>query len=605
MNERRLESRRWNFLLAAVCVIAVSDFACGGVDRRPQEGSGGATGSGGAGSGGAPGQGGTSASGGASGGRGGGSGGAVGTGGSGEGGRGEGGEGGEESGGSGGGGGSTEAGGATSAGGAAGAGGVTGEGGGGGATGGAAGAGGVDGGTGGTTGPKACNESTECAAIDPDLVCDPSRGFCVQCASKSDCSDGRECVANKCVTASKCEGQSDCESGKVCDSGKCVACTKDEDCGSSGKKCLQSTCRTSCDTDKTCTPDGLLCHLTLSLCAQCTPQKACPTGSYCDSVGMCQAVVCASGDSMCSGNGVAQCKSDGSGWGSVSDCPDGKLCKAYGGVAGCGGPPVVSDGGVLPGDDGGTNPIDTGPQTCSTATEAPCTSIPKLTGSVSLDGKGDDFCGVPSFHLNAEAVKASGKVNAYNATPPEDATVKVAWTSDGLAVFVDVMDASVQTVNMKDPSHAIDRSYQGDSVELFISSNNNVTGQPGADSNTLHVIIPAEGPAVSVKTTNNSGASTGVPTAWSASQYKQTKTTTGYAIEAVLPWPGGNPEAGAQVRFDIGLNSADSNFGGVDDMRDGQLLYYVGQVSNTSCQASNDGTVPYCDDRTWCTTTLQ
>jgi hypothetical protein len=93
-------------------------------------------------------------------------------------------------------------------------------------------------------------------------------------------------------------------------------------------------------------------------------------------------------------------------------------------------------------------------------------------------------------------------------------------------------------------------------------------------------------------------------TAWAASQYKQLKTATGYAIEAQIPWPGRAPSTGSLVRFDIGLNSADKNFGGVDDMRDGQLLYYVGQVSPSSCQAS-DGTVPFCDDRTWCTTLLQ
>jgi hypothetical protein len=40
-------------------------------------------------------------------------------------------------------------------------------------------------------------------------------------------------------------------------------------------------------------------------------------------------------------------------------------------------------------------------------------------------------------------------------------------------------------------------------------------------------------------------------------------------------------------------------------MRDAQMVYYVGTVTDTTCQSSNDGTVPYCDDRTWCTTTLE
>jgi hypothetical protein len=72
-----------------------------------------------------------------------------------------------------------------------------------------------------------------------------------------------------------------------------------------------------------------------------------------------------------------------------------------------------------------------------------------------------------------------------------------------------------------------------------------------------------------------------------------------------LPWPGGAPSAGAQIRFDLSLNSADTIFGTIDEMRDGQLLYYVGTVSGTTTCQSNDGTVPFCDDRTWCATSVQ
>jgi hypothetical protein len=150
------------------------------------------------------------------------------------------------------------------------------------------------------------------------------------------------------------------------------------------------------------------------------------------------------------------------------------------------------------------------------------------------------------------------------------------------------------------------KGYQGDSIELFVSSNNNLTGLTGSDANSLHLIIPAAGPAVSVKTDNGSGASSGRHSELPTAQYKQTLTATGYAIEAVLPWPGGTPpNAGTTMRFDIGLNSADKNFGGIDDMRDGQMLFFVGTVGgNTTCQSS-DGTVPYCDNRTWCATPAQ
>jgi len=271
----------------------------------------------------------------------------------------------------------------------------------------------------------------------------------------------------------------------------------------------------------------------------------------------------------------------------------------YGGVAECGDVPGAVDA-AGPSDDGGGSASD-GPRTCGVpATAAPCTSLPNLIVTQTLDGKGDEFCDVPAFHLNADTAKAAGKVIVQNATPPEDATVKVAWSSAGLAVFVEVADASVQTVNSVASSQAIDKVYQGDSIELFLASSNDVKGLPGSDSNALHVTIPADGPAVLVKDTSD-----GVThSAWQASQYKQVKTATGYTIEAQLPWPGSAPGTGALVRFDIGLNSADKTFGTVDDMRDGQLLFYVGQVATSSCQSS-DGTVPFCDDRTWCTTLLQ
>jgi hypothetical protein len=81
-------------------------------------------------------------------------------------------------------------------------------------------------------------------------------------------------------------------------------------------------------------------------------------------------------------------------------------------------------------------------------------------------------------------------------------------------------------------------------------------------------------------------------------------TSTGYAIELLPPWPGTAPSAGTAIRFDLTLNSADATFGNVDDMRDGQMMCYVGTVTNTTCK-SVDGTVPFCDDRTWCSTPLQ
>jgi hypothetical protein len=154
---------------------------------------------------------------------------------------------------------------------------------------------------------------------------------------------------------------------------------------------------------------------------------------------------------------------------------------------------------------------------------------------------------------------------------------------------------------MQDTTQATGKSYQGDSIEFFVSSSNTVTGLTSSDSNTVHVVIPANGPAVSVKDTGSSGT----PTALLASQFAQATTSTGYAIEVLLPWPGSTPSAGTTVRLDMALNSADKSFASIDKMRDGQLVYYIGTLSGTSTCQTADGTVPWCDDRTWCQANLQ
>jgi cytoskeletal protein RodZ len=263
-------------------------------------------------------------------------------------------------------------------------------------------------------------------------------------------------------------------------------------------------------------------------------------------------------------------------------------------VATCG-TSIQPDGGP----DTGAPPPDA-PTTCSLSGATPCTTIPKLTGTQTLDGKGDDFCTIPSFTFGVANAAAKNNYNNVPNSQLEIVTAKVAWSSAGLSAFFDVADTSVQTVNMADATQAIAKVYQGDSIELYISSSDTLTGLTGTDNNTLHVTVPANGPAVTVKATSGGAAThTALPTA----QYSQATTSTGYAIELRLPWPGSAPGAGTRIRFDLALNSADKSFGNVDDMRDAQLLFYLGTTGGTTtCSGAADA---WCDDRTWCSTSLQ
>jgi hypothetical protein len=614
MHIRRLRSRHWNLVLALGCVAAIGGLACGGSERRnagsggASGGEGGATGSGGAGQGG------------------------VGHGGSGSGGMASGGAAG----------GSSGSGGITSGGVSGGGSGGSSEGGAGGGAGGSS-----QGGAGGTTVITTCTSGSDCSSDSPfcemtfkicaaclktsdcasgghclgnqcvsfascgntrdcgtDEVCDPARGLCVQCFKTADCSSGQDCVNYACVAVQSCQDTSECGS-KVCDTDKkkCVECAGDGDCKTSDQKCVQNLCRAACTSDKNCTSQGMLCDSASSVCVQCLGDGDCPASAYCEA-GVCKPDVCDSTQSTCSGDGVAACNAAGSGWGSVTACSSSQPCKAQGGLATCGGT-VPPDGGNPP-LDGGNPPDDGGPTdtpiapTCTTDTIAPCTTIPKFTGNQTLDGKGDDMCSVPSFTFTKTA---AAQVNNYNNIPDaqfETVTARVAWSPAGLHAFFEVTDADVQTVYMKDTgTAAVDRPYQGDSIELFISSSDTVTGLTASDNNTIHVTLPASGPAVLVKTSSGGSA---VHTVLPTTEYSQEKTATGYAIEVKLSWPGDAPSGGGRARFDLALNSADSICTGVDDMRDAQMVFYLGEAGgSTSCPGAPEA---WCDDRTWCSTTL-
>ncbi len=450
----------------------------------------------------------------------------------------------------------------------------------------------------GATPGLSCMTALNCvSAPNNQTTCDSSTGTCVQCVNATDCvasfGANNDCISKKCVGFDPCTTSTDCSNGRACDTvkGRCVECAGDTDCAN-GQKCVSQTCRTGCVADNACTPSGMLCNTTLGICVKCgctlcaAAQLTCTGGLVCDPTGVCGPPVCNAHDKICSNNGVASCKSDGSGFGTPLPCPANSSCKASAGAVAC-----YGDGG-----DGGM--VDN----CAVGGN-PCQQIPMLTGTQTVDGLGDDLCSVPAVKFSSATPNV--KVLPYHTTPPEVATVRVAWSAAALNVFIDVLDASVKTASQVDATQQISKIYQGDSIELMISSSNTLTGLTSADNNTLHVTVPAAGPAVSVKTSNSGGASQGAYTPLPTDQYAQKLTATGYAIEMRLPWPGGAPTAGATVRFDMALNSADSTYTNVDDLRDGQLIYYIGTVATTTCQGTGgDGNVPFCDDRLWCSTTV-
>jgi peptidoglycan-associated lipoprotein len=65
-------------------------------------------------------------------------------------------------------------------------------------------------------------------------------GKCEECAKDTDCTDLKQCVNNRCLSA--CQADADCVSGNHCENSYCIAdCSSDESCGS-GSVCAQGRC---------------------------------------------------------------------------------------------------------------------------------------------------------------------------------------------------------------------------------------------------------------------------------------------------------------------------------------------------------------------------
>ncbi|MGC4066993.1 MAG: sugar-binding protein [Polyangiaceae bacterium] len=255
---------------------------------------------------------------------------------------------------------------------------------------------------------------------------------------------------------------------------------------------------------------------------------------------------------------------------------------------------------------GGTEPITDG---CSLG-DTPCNGgIAAFSGTQNVDGLGDEFCAIPGFELSfanaAQIVEYNGAQGAIDnpsratAVYPERAIVRVAWSMTHFHAFVRVFDPHVVA------AENTDSIWNADGVELYVTTNNQVTGSTGADASAFHFIISpgagtAKGFGVSVETMGY----TGTHTPLTARQYATTQDAEGYTVELRYAWPMGTlMTAGRAVFFDVALNSASEQVEG-SYVRDAQAVHFLGQAAAPS--PCGTGTVqPYCDDRVWCPTSLK
>jgi len=225
---------------------------------------------------------------------------------------------------------------------------------------------------------------------------------------------------------------------------------------------------------------------------------------------------------------------------------------------------------------------------CPIVTElAPCTTIPRFTGTQVVDGVGNDFCGYPGVFF--DVLDGGATTPEGGAVPRVGAHIQVAWSTAGLHVFVHVDEAVV----IPAPSSMF--AYNGDAIEVFASADGVLTGPFGGDADkALQVIVsPPTGSQAAADeiTTSVTGPLPSLP----ATAYAARLVDGGYDVELHLSWstlassPVPSPQGGTWIGLDVACDVH-----GDGGHHQSLLSLHVPTAPPASCGQL------YCDDRTWC-----
>lgn len=172
-----------------------------------------------------------------------------------------------------------------------------------------------------------CINGTQCPNA-PLTICDPTTHSCVQCATSADCTDhGRPVCDPANHTCVGCLSNADCPNNGVCTMNRCVQCLSDAQCGGTTPRCNVATnacvaclpgATDNCPTNQYCRPDfrceqgcktGTDCPSGVCLpnhsCQACTNDMQCAAGNVCQNgtcIGACSATTpCGANQTCCSG----------------------------------------------------------------------------------------------------------------------------------------------------------------------------------------------------------------------------------------------------------------------------------------------------------------
>lgn len=232
----------------------------------------------------------------------------------------------------------------------------------------------------------------------------------------------------------------------------------------------------------------------------------------------------------------------------------------------------------------------------------PCANLPhyeKLATAQSMDGKADDFCDVPFVVFD----NSTGAVRDPSPTPAEaktTMTIRAAWSSVGLHLHLAVKDPKIIVATPASEKNL----YLGDSVEIYVAGYDTLTGSYDfmtKDFGAQQIIIAPALPDGTIGTRAQlfyGGGPKGSPP---LDRWASRNTADGYEIEVRLPWTDlkpttmAAPVAGKKIALTLGFNNK------YDATK--QQAFSVYQVKTVASPVSGC-TQPFCDDRYWCTPTL-
>ncbi|MBK8693525.1 MAG: hypothetical protein IPN17_14840 [Deltaproteobacteria bacterium] len=179
----------------------------------------------------------------------------------------------------------------------------------------------------GSTPRIACTDDAPCAASGQR--CYRPLGYCVQCASDSECTAGAQvCTQGRCVDRVACTTSRQCP-GQVCDlaRGLCADCSTDPDCPS-GSVCRFNNCVAppmACRSSRECGPLDQVCDAARGVCVDCLADPDCPAGNYCAN-STCVRQACTPNAVECvDATRTRGCDARGTRWSEVA-CPASNTC---------------------------------------------------------------------------------------------------------------------------------------------------------------------------------------------------------------------------------------------------------------------------------------